>query len=284
MTSPAPDGPRFRRLPRDLSDPLTRRVILLLTAVLGGLAAIDAILLWRDVTGHPGGLGVDFYQYRGHLERWLSTGQLYLPHQLAGPTPVGAGDPLYPPVVVYLLAPFQVLPAIVWWIVPLAVVGYVLVRLRPVLWVWPILALIALWPRTPALVFYGNPGMWAVAAVAGGVMWSWPGPLVLFKPSLAPFALVGIGTRGWLVTLVVVIVASLPQAGLWRDYLTVLRNSAISLDYSLLDLPVMFVPIVAWLGRSDRTVGWQLRPLRRSAPDRDTHPGASSADGPRSSQ
>ena len=267
MTSPPPIRPRTRNLPRNLDDPLTRRVILALTGIIGVLAVVDAVALAQIVASHPGGLGVDFNQYLGHLDRWIATGQLYLPHQLAGPTLVEAGDPLYPPLVLYLLAPFRVLPAVAWWIVPLAVVGYVLVRLRPVPWVWPILALIALWPRTPALILYGNPGMWSVAAVAGGVMWSWPAPLVLFKPSLAPFALVGIGTRGWLVTLLVVIVACLPFAGLWLDYLTVLRNSAISLDYSLLDAPIMFVPIVAWLGRSDPDVGWQFRPLRRAASD-----------------
>ena len=56
-----------------------------------------------------------------HVTRWLDTGQLYLPRQLAGPTVVMDGDPLYPPTILLLLLPFRVIPEPVWWLVPVAI-------------------------------------------------------------------------------------------------------------------------------------------------------------------
>jgi hypothetical protein len=104
--------------------------------------------------------------------------------------------------------------------------------------------------------------MWAVAAVAAGVMWRWPAPLILFKPSLGPFALVGIGSRAWFACLGLVVVASVPFLSLWVDYAKVLGNSSPPLVYSLLDLPITIAPLVAWAGRSDPSVGWNPK-LRR---------------------
>jgi hypothetical protein len=246
-------------LPRSLGDRKTRIFILAVTGVFATLAFVWAVQLWVIVDSHRSGFGVDFNQYQAHVTRWLATGQFYLPRQLAGPTQVMDGDPLYPPIALLLLVPFQVLPAILWWAIPLGITAYVLVRLRPVAWTWPILAIIALWPRTPALIYYGNPGMWAVAAVAAGVMWRWPAPFVLFKPSLAPFALIGIGPRGWFACLAAVALVCVPFGSLWIDYLTALRNSSVPLTYSLLDLPLTLAPLVAWAGRSDRSVGWNPR-------------------------
>jgi hypothetical protein len=140
-----------------------------------------------------------------------------------------------------------------------------MIRFRPVAWTWPILAIIALWPRTPALIFYGNPGMWAVAAVAAGLLWRWPAPLVLFKPSFLPLALIGFGSRGWFACLGLVVVLSIPFIALWFDYLKVLSNSAPPLTYSLLDLPFTLAPVVAWLGRSDRALGWDASRWRPRA-------------------
>lgn len=127
-----------------------------------------------------------------------------------------------------------------------------LVRLRPAPWTWPILALIAAWPRTPALFLYGNPGMWTVAFVCIALVRSWGGPLVLLKPSLAPFALIGIGRRSWAISLAIILVACLPFGSLWLDYVTVLRNSQVPLTYSLVDLPVTLAPVLAFIGRSRR--------------------------------
>ena len=229
-----------------------RILILTTTGVVGLLAVLSAMTLLQIVVSTRYGIGVDFHQYLAHFERWQNTGEFYLPRQLAGPTAVMDGDPLYPPLILWLLAPFRVLPEVIWWIVPMTIIITTLVRLRPAPWTWPILALIAAWPRTPALFLYGNPGMWTVAFVCIALVRSWGGPLVLLKPSLAPFALIGIGRRSWAISLAIILVACLPFGSLWLDYVTVLRNSQVPLTYSLVDLPVTLAPVLAFIGRSRR--------------------------------
>ena len=226
-----------------------RMLILITTGVIGSLALLSAVYLFQIVYGNRVGIGVDFHQYLDHFARWQATGQLYLPRQLAGPTTVMDGDPLYPPTILLLLAPFRVLPEFLWWAIPLPIIAWTLIRLRPAPWTWPLLAIIAFWPRTPALILYGNPGMWMVALICLALNHAWAGPLILLKPSLAPFALLGFGRRSWFVALAVVILVSIPFGSLWLDYLTVLRNSNVPLTYSLLDLPLTLAPVIAYLGR-----------------------------------
>jgi hypothetical protein len=232
-----------------------RLLILTATGVLGILALASAVQLFQIVYANRVGIGVDFHQYLDHVARWQATGQLYLPRQLAGPTEVMDGDPLYPPTILLLLLPFRVLPEYAWWVVPIVIIVVTLVRLRPAPWTWPLLALIALWPRTPALFLYGNPGMWMVAFICLALFRPWAGPLILLKPSLAPFALLGLGRRSWFIALAIVVGASIPFAGLWLDYLTVLRNSRVPLTYSLLDLPLALAPVIAYLGRTRNRTG-----------------------------
>jgi hypothetical protein len=232
--------------------------VLFLTGVLLLVGIAWTIQLWSIISSHQGGVGVDFHRYQELTQQWLSSGQFYLERQLAGPTTVTDGDPLYPPTVLYLLVPFTVLPAVLWWVIPLAVLAYVLLRLRPRAWTWPLLAAVLVWPRTPALIIYGNPGMWIDAAIGAGVLYGWPSALVLIKPSLLPLALVGIRRRAWWIAVGVLILASIPFGSMWLDYLTVLRNSAVPATYSVLDLPLALVPVIAWWGRSDRRVGSQM--------------------------
>lgn len=234
---------------------IIRFAILFATGTLLALAAIWTVQLWGIISSHPSGPGVDFHQYQGHVERWLTTGQFYLPRQLAGPTQVMDGDPLYPPIALYLLVPFHWLPEILWWVPPLAVLVYAVARFRPRMWTWPLIAAALAYPRSEAMIFYGNPGMWINAAIAAGLLWGWPAAFVLVKPSLGPFALVGIRHRSWWLALAVLAVAAIPFGTLWIDYFTVLRNSSVPLTYSMLDLPLALVPVVAWLGRRDSAVG-----------------------------
>jgi hypothetical protein len=232
-----------------------RLFILLVTGSLLALATIWTIQLWGIISSHPSGPGVDLHQYQGHVDRWLATGQFYLPRQLAGPTAVMDGDPLYPPIALYLLLPFRWLPEILWWAPPLAILGYALLRFRPRMWTWPLLAAIVAYPRTEAMIFYGNPGMWIDAAIAAGLLWAWPAAFVLIKPSLGPFALIGIRHRSWWIAVGLIVLAAIPFGSLWVDYLTVLQNSRVPLTYSVLDLPLALGPVIAWLGRRDPRVG-----------------------------
>jgi hypothetical protein len=256
----AEHGPQTHLIP--LHDADGRRIVrvgvLVLTGVLLAVGTVWAVQLWSIISSHQGGVGVDFHRYQELTERWLSSGQFYLEHQLAGPTTVRDGDPLYPPIVLYLLVPFRLLPELLWWVIPLTVLGYVLIRLRPRAWTWPLLAAVVVWPRTPALIIYGNPGIWIDAAIAAGVLYAWPSALVLVKPSLLPLALLGIRKRSWWIAVGVLTLAAIPFGTLWVDYLTVLRNSAVPVTYSVLDLPLAFAPVIAWIGRSDRRLGIQM--------------------------
>ena len=89
---------------------------------------------------------------------------------------------------------------------------------------WPILALIVLFPKTPGQILFGNTDMWIAAAIAGGVRWAWPSVFVTFKPSLAFFAVIGIRSRSWWIAAVVLALASLPFLSLWLDYPTVMTQ------------------------------------------------------------
>jgi len=94
------------------------------------------------------------------------------------------------------------------------------------------------------------------AAVALGTVIGWPSVLVLLKPTLAPFSLIGIRTRGWWVAAVALGVVSLAMLPGWFDYLTVMRNfEGGSLMYSLDQYPLMVIPVIAWAARNPRQPG-----------------------------
>ena len=129
-------------------------------------------------------------------QRWIDTGVYYTDRQLSGAYEVQTlVDNLYPPHALYLFIPFLVLPDLLWWAIPLGVIAYIVWWCRPVAWMWPILALIVLFPKTPGQILFGNTDMWVAAAIAAGVRWGWPSVLTTFKPSLAFFAVIGIRSR-----------------------------------------------------------------------------------------
>ena len=89
-----------------------------------------------------------------------------------------------------------------------------------------------------------------MAAIAAGTRWSWPGALVLLKPSLLPFAVIGIRTRGWWLAVAAMTSVSVLLLPLLGQYVTVLLNARgprAGLLYSITDLPLMLIPVVAWL-------------------------------------
>lgn len=196
-------------------------------------------------------VGGDLAFFQGVATRWLDTGVLYLPHQLAGPHEVTLQvDNLYPPHALLLFLPFTVLPAILWWVVPIGVTAYVIARLRPATWSWPLIAVLILWPKTIIGVLWGNTDMWIVAAIAAGLWWRWPVLLVTIKPFFAPYALIGIGSRRFWVATGLLAALTLLMLPLWFDYLKVVTNVSISTEYLLRSVPTTFIPIVAWLTRT----------------------------------
>lgn len=209
--------------------------------------ALDASVNSATLRGQG---GVDYQLYMGAATAWLHGGQFFEPYQLAGPYQISAGDILYPPVALILFVPFTVLPAVLWWLIPLVAVAGMLIRLRPQRWAWPLLAACVAWPTTPLKVLTGNPVMWAVAALALGVVYAWPSVLVLIKPSLFPFALFGARSRSWWIALGVFVAVSVPFGSLWVDWgRSLLDAQGGGLAYSSLEIPMLALPVVAWLGR-----------------------------------
>jgi hypothetical protein len=197
-------------------------------------------------------LGWDFDLYRNAAARWLAADGFYLARQLGGPYSVQHGDVLYPPTMLYLFVPFTVLPAVLWWAIPIGLTIYAIWRLRPTPFVWPLIALCLLWPETTVKIVAGGPIMWVVAALAVGAVNGWATPFAMLKPTVAPFALLGVWRRSWWLGLALVFIASLPFLTLWAEYSRVLfdARSPAGWLYSLDEVPLMLAPLVAWVGRS----------------------------------
>ena len=225
-------------------------------AIVGwGLALMSA----PDWFAHS--FAIDFGIYMGAVDRWLAGDGWYQARQLSGPYPIELGDVLYPPVVLYLLIPFRYLGAWLWWMIPAATLAWVVWHHRPTPWAWALIALCLAWPFSPAKYLFGNPVIWAAAAVGLGTIWHWPAALVLVKATVAPFALVGIRDRRWWLAVVVLMIASLPFLADTLRYPQVLLDAQTNpVDgrggplYSLTEFPLMAIGLIAWLGRR-RTVG-----------------------------
>ena len=237
---------------------LTRAIYPSVAIVLAVAAVAELVFLWGYLE-EQGALGLDLTYFRAISQRWLDTGEFYLPRQLAGPYVVETlVDVLYPPIALYLFVPFLVLPDLLWWAVPITVFVLCIVRLRPARWTWPLIMVGIAWPQTVSQVLYGNTNMWIAAFIAAGLCFAWPSVLVLIKPSLAPFALIGIRRRRWWAGMAVLVLASIPFGSLWIDYATALQNSSLGAAHALVTLPLMLAPIWAWLGRARPVASRQL--------------------------
>jgi hypothetical protein len=220
----------------------------------GGLlvAALGVVVIGFSTKAWGDDIGGDFFGYLAATRNWLASGSFYLPRQLHGAYQIAIGDVLYPPTVLWVLVPFTVLPAVLWWVIPLGITTFVIRGWRPSVLVWPLMAAGVAFPDSPYMVIRGTPTIWLVAVVAAALRWRWPGPLVLLKPSLAPFALIGIRSRGWWIALAVLVVVSLPLLHMVPDWLAAVADGQgkSGLLYSAKDLPIVSIPLFAWLGRT----------------------------------
>jgi hypothetical protein len=219
-------------------------------------------------------VGVDYRIYMDATTRWFSDGSYFLPRQLAGPYPLQMGDVFYPPVALWLFAPFTHLPAVLWWAIPIAITAAALERLRPPAWTIALSLAVFVVPKYLAFVYDGNPGMYLVAALAAAAAWGTPASLVLFKPSLFPLALFGMRSRGWWYGLAALAVLSLPVLPLTVTWVRVVFDAqGGGLAYSLLDLPVCMIPLLWWAGstrsgpiaRRRWAADWSLLPMRKAS-------------------
>lgn len=224
-----------------------------------GVIAVECVwVLWTLLGGDARfPVGVDFRAVTAAATRWMAGGGFYAPQQLAGPYPPILPAPwpsniMYPPVALWLFVPFTVLPGFLWWAIPAGTVGGTLYHLRPVWWAWPVIAVLWAFPRAPEAVQNGNPVIWALAAVSLGCLYSGPAVFALFKPTLLPFALRGVRSRSWRLALGVLALLCLPFGLMWLDYIRVVENLRSPLWFLWHDWPLMAVPLVAWLGRTQR--------------------------------
>jgi hypothetical protein len=232
-------------------------------AVVFGIVAGLAVMSVLVSIGSRSDLFIDYVFYRDVGARWLEDGTYYLPHQLAGPYEVTLMvDVLYPPAALLLFVPFVWLPAVLWWAIPLGILGYVVWSYRPGPWAWLAILCLAAWPRTVGAIMFGNTDMWVAAGIAGGLRWGWPVALVALKPVFLPFAIIGIRNRWTWVVGVGLLVVSLPMLA---DYVAAMRNVQTSaIQYSIGSMPFALLPIVASLGATRG--GWSSWRTARRTP------------------
>jgi len=220
---------------------------------LGGIAFVVTIYVSCFVFAKPGYIGSDLALYQREVQAWLGGAPMYPPSEVAGPFTIVSGVILYPPITILLFLPTLLLPLPLWWLIPAAIMGTVVYRLRPGGWWLLAIGLCLLYPQSVTMVVDGNPGMWLAAALAVSVYWRPAAAFVLLKPSVFPLALIGLRSRGWWAIaglFALVSLAFLPQT---LDWLAVIRNGqGGSLlggpMYSLGDLPLLAVPLLAWAG------------------------------------
>lgn len=225
-----------------------------------------------------GHIGVDYDLYMFATRRWLAGGPFYHPYQLVWPyPPITSEDQmpvLYPPTMLYLFAPFTYLPAILWWLLPIALTLIGLVRLRPHPAGWLGVVALAALPNTREPYLWGNPLMWFVATETWGLFLGWPAALVLLKPSLGPFALIGVTTRSWWAAIALMGALSLPFAAMWLDWVAAVRNAGVTPAYSVAQIPPMLIPLVAWIASPRTRAALMARfasPARSAATPLDAH-------------
>lgn len=232
----------------------SRRHLWIFAAVLFGTTLLAKIALVIATDTIP---QIDYRIYMTATRAWMAGGPFYHPATITTPYQVFGSLPiLYPPVALYLFAPFTLLPAFLWWAVPFGLTAFALWRLRPAPWAWPIMLLLMQSGSIPALIWHGNPVMWVLACVALATVYGWTGPLALVKPSLLPFALVGVRRRSWWIALAVMVAISLPFGAMWIDWIRVILNGrgGGGIFYSIGEMPLLLVPLVAWLARQRAAV------------------------------
>lgn len=194
---------KLRRRPRLIGIASQARALRLGGVVSAGAAFLVGALPWLwDRSRFDDFVGLDYRMYRDAAVCWLDGEGYYFAHQIAGPYEIQTGDVLYPPVSLVLFTPFTILADILWWAIPLDVIGWALWRTRPAAWAWIVFGLCVLWPVTIHRVVAGNVVKWIVAGLAFRVAHPGGAILALVKPTLAPFALFGGTDRRWRIGLV----------------------------------------------------------------------------------
>jgi len=221
-----------------------------LRAIVGALLVYllaQALFYLIDPNGRAIIESTDAQLYRAAGQRIIAGGPIYPAFQLAGPYSMDQRPELYPPpTVLLIITPMSFLPAILWWIVPIVATSIVLAWHRPSLVGWCAILTCLAWPTSGFVIAAGNPVLWASMFVALGTVWRGAAVLSLLKPSLAPFALVGVRSRGWWRVAAVYGVVGGAMLPLWLDWITLLENAGgLDVLYSVGHVPIMLIGLIA---------------------------------------
>ena len=215
-------------------------VILLLAAF--RLYATLTLPEWQPLYGN------DLIHYELAVDRWLATGSPYPPDQVAGPFQYDQRTFLHPPIALPFFLAWKVLPWPLFWILPLALLGYVVGSYRPGPWTWPVMALPLLLYPIGGMLISGNTDLWMWGLFAAGVRWGWPAAFMGLKPSAAYGAVVGVRDRRFWLACLGLAIASIPFGWLWVEWVRVVLNSPGSILYSIGNVVMYSIPLVARLG------------------------------------
>jgi hypothetical protein len=222
--------------------------------LLGLIALLVGAELWviaHNPTIIPADVGSDYTLYMDATRRWVGGGAFYLPAQFAGQYTEAIRPILYPPQALVLFVPFTFLPAALWFGIPIILTGWIIAWHRPS--IWGSVAMLAIVAAAPLLFLpyvAGTPTIWIVAFLALGTRWPAAAALVLLKPTLAPFALIGSRDgRFWAgcAVLATIGLAMLPMSLDWIRAVTNLTGEKAGVLYSVENLPLVAVVAIAWI-------------------------------------
>jgi hypothetical protein len=248
---------------------LGRALAVALSVCLLAYALLQLVVVYNGALAR-GEVGWDANLYLSFPAHWIETGSMYYPIQMEGRYPAAGVVNLYPPIAMYLFAPMSVLPRVLWWAIPLGIIGWHLYRSRPAWWTWPILAGLAASVPVSAVLVYGNTEMWTTAALAVACRWAPAALFLAIKPTVFPLALLFARDRRWWLAAGVVGLLALPFGALWLDWLTAMTNlESRGLLYSLNALPTLAIPLVAYFGSTGPrvTVSGAADTVTSSEPD-----------------
>jgi hypothetical protein len=142
--------------------------------------------------------------------RWWAGGDFYQPFTV-----------FYPPIALILFVPMSYLPAATWWAIPVGAIAYVVWRQCRSDWQRvALLAALADFALVP--LASGNGSLWVAAAIVAGNRWGWPAALIVLKPNLAPWALIGIRRRSFWLILAGLAAISILMLPMWFEWLRAL--------------------------------------------------------------
>jgi len=236
---------------------LARALAIALTVVMLGFFAVELVVVYQGAVTREEA-GADFAVHLAVAQRWLDTGVLYSPSQFAPYTNVNAYLPggvanLYPPPAVLLFVPFLVLPALLWWAIPLGVIAWGVWYWRPAWWSWPILAALMVPLPWASNLTTGNTTLWATAAIMLATRWPVAAIFLAIKPTIFPLALLFARSRAWWIGAAVAALAALPFGEQWFEWLRAAQNlQGSALLYSVPSLPLLVWPLVVRRAATDR--------------------------------